>query len=107
MSLNIGLLRGVCVSTCVVTEVFQPFNTLKPYVRWLYYENLLQMNDAIMHVAQFSICPAFVKHCSRVSLRLLARRPPDAEAEKQRGPYGPKTDLGDPRVTIDRIQQIL
>jgi hypothetical protein len=27
----------ICVSTCVFTEVFQPFNTLKPYVRRLYY----------------------------------------------------------------------
>ncbi len=61
------------VSTCVFTEVFQPFNTLKPYVRRLYYEHILQLNDAIMHVAQFSVCPASVKHCSRVSLRLLAR----------------------------------
>ena len=89
-----GIPQKVCVSTCVVTEVFQPFNTLKPYVRRLYYENLLQMNDAIMHVAQFSICPAFVKHCSRVSLRLLARRPPDAEAENKGNLTAPKLTWG-------------
>ncbi len=94
MSFDIALPRGVCVSTCVFTEVFQPFNTLKPYAKGLPM-NLTYISE--LDQVQLAECVRGLR-CALLSHRRNGKKG-DHKA--------PDTDLGDPRVTIDRIQQIL